>query len=72
MYVALSQFLYLWELEEQRGRGLKVIISREGDQATYKTPQKVNPSTSLSESVFLLWIFFYIIGFFVNLQMTTE
>ena len=30
MYVALSQLLNLWDLEEQRGRGFKVIRRREG------------------------------------------
>ena len=30
----LASLLYLWDLEEQRGRGFKVIISREGRQAT--------------------------------------
>ena len=35
MYVAFSQLLYLWDLEEQRGRGFNVIIRREGEK-----PQK--------------------------------
>ena len=29
MYVALSYLLYLWDLEEQRGRGFKAIKRRE-------------------------------------------
>ena len=29
MYAALSKGLYLWDLEEQRGRGFKVIVWRE-------------------------------------------
>ena len=32
MCVALPQLLYLWDLEEQRGRGFKVIIRREGEK----------------------------------------
>ena len=31
MYAALSQLLYLWDLEEQRGRGVKVIVWREAE-----------------------------------------
>ena len=29
MYAALSKWLYLWDLEEQGGRGFKVIVWRE-------------------------------------------
>ena len=29
MYLALSYLLYLWDLEEQRGRGFKAIKQRE-------------------------------------------
>ena len=32
MYVALSLFLYLWDLEEQWGKGFKVIIWMEGEK----------------------------------------
>ena len=32
MHVALSKLLYLWDLEEQRVRGFKVIIWREGEK----------------------------------------
>ena len=32
MYAALSQLLYLWDLEEQRGSAQKVIIQREGEK----------------------------------------
>ena len=35
MYVPLTWLLYLWDLEEQRGKRLKVIILREEDN-----PQK--------------------------------
>ena len=32
IYVALSYLLYLWDLEEQRGKGFRVIIRREGEK----------------------------------------
>ena len=32
MYVALLLLLYLWDLEEQRGKGFKVIIWREEEK----------------------------------------
>ena len=32
MYADLSQFLYLWDLEEQRGSAQRVIIQREGEK----------------------------------------
>ena len=32
MYVALSQLLQFWNLDEQRDKGFKVIIRREGEK----------------------------------------
>ena len=36
MYVFLSKWLYLWDLEEQRGREFKVIMRREGENPQTK------------------------------------
>ena len=35
MYAALSYLLYLWDLEEQRGRGFKVIVGREAEGGSH-------------------------------------
>ena len=55
-YVAFSWLLCLWYLGQQRGRGFKVIIQREGKShkegeflwGLLKSAQGVDPSTNLS------------------------
>ena len=36
MYAALSRVLYLWNLEEQRGRGFKVFVLSEAKAESHK------------------------------------
>ena len=36
MYAALQYLLYLWDLEEQRGRGFKLIVWREAKGGSHK------------------------------------